>query len=178
MSETQTPDVSSKDAWQDLTDEERDQILQERMEDNEEVTDPLSLEEKGSALAKLEAVSQEEWEAEVIIRGHSIPIPCYALDEAQQETVREKIQVIFEAEDLKDQEDIDDVDDIPDDIMGQLEDLDAWLNEFLAEVTVEDEMDQDYWEAGKGIPAGTKYLLFFEVADRMMEEVSQVQSFR
>lgn len=192
MSQTETtdetgseqPDISSAEGWEQLDDEERDDLLHEKMEEmgtgqqtsqGEEVMD---LEEKESAVAKLQAVSQKTREAVITIRGADIPIPVETLDESQQEAVREKIQVIFSVDDLQETEDVEDVDDLDDDTLEQLDDLDEWLNEFLAEVTVEEEMDQAYWEAGEGIPAGTKYLLFFDVAEHMMEEMEQVGSFR
>lgn len=192
MSQTETTDESTDEEpghataeeWQELDDEERDERLHSKMEElntaqqtatGDEV---LSVEEKESAVAKLQAVSQKEREAVITVRGVDIPIPVHTLSEAQQETVREKIQVIFDVDDLQEQEDVDDVEDLDEDVLDQLEDLDDWLNDFLAEVTVEEEMDQDYWEAGEGIPAGTKYLLFFNIAEHMTQEMEQVGSFR
>lgn len=168
-------DYSSAESWQTLDAEEQDRVLTERLEEEQGLGtgsfDSLDEGEQASAIERLEGKLEETWQAIIL---EDVVVECFELSEAQMDEVFDKARVMFEVADTE----AEDADDIDPDLLDSLDEVNEWLNEFLADITEEDEMSQDYWEDGSRYPKGTRLELFLEVFNKYSQDMEATQSFR
>ena len=168
-----TQDISSADGWQGMEREQQDDLLNEKLEEEGDSlqSDPGSFEyaemdreEKQSALERIEEKTQETWYGTVL---EDVSMEFYRLQEKHINLLKEMAGLFARVSQAED------ADDLSQEDIETLEEADEELEELLAEVTVDEEMTQEWWASGE-YPADLKLEVFGLLYRRYKQGAEQV----
>lgn len=189
-SDTEEPDLPDHlqeasgdgDAWRDLSEEERSQVLDEV---EAELGAPGSREEDVSDQDALDAIDQinnkmqePQWSCTVL---DDVEIQMRVPSEEQMDNLSEMGRVFSQVQDAED------VDDLDEDTLSQMDDIDEEVNRLLGGdpddpgdngLVAEDGMDYAWFSDGDNYPAEMRVTLIYKIMTRYQSRVSQVTSFR
>lgn len=186
--------IDDPEAWHELSHDEQSDALAAKHEEESRVHDDgirdFDAIDEPTQQDTLDAIQQsldETWTAECFAfdsDAPTVPFEVVELTEGQQDTVEERAQLIAQVEELGQQDGIETADDIKaelgDDaaeLFDSLDELDDWLNQFLADITTGSKFDSVWWAAGD-YPAGLRTELLSETFMRYHERSEAAQSFR
>lgn len=170
---TEDPDLSSGEEWSDLDKDDQDQILQERLEEQEPASSTGEFEfaemgeqETADTLERIQEKKQETWMGTVL---DDLAMEFYTLTDAQVKELKGLMSLFSQVQGVET------VDDLDDEAVEALESADETLEQLLDEVTVDDRLDQDYWAEGD-YPASLKMQVFQTLMEKYREEVGQTKN--
>lgn len=203
--ERQSPSPQSDgEAWEDLSREEQDQLLAQKMEetgdpsprgkvpsaspDKTTESEPdISPETAESAIDLINQAMEETWTAEVLRDKEVGPIPVemYEPAESQIRELKQFTKLYIKVQSAGKVEDIDE------DLMDELDQADERLNKLLGGdpdadpgsplsrgLVAEEEMDFAYFEDPNNYPSQLRMEIFASVFGRYQDQMGDVNSFR
>lgn len=187
--------IDDPDAWRELSHEEQSDALAAKHaeesrthDDGVRDWDAIDNPTQEDTLAAIQQSLDETWTAECFAfdsDSPTVPFEVLELTEAQQDTLEERAQLVAQVEEAGEKDGVETADDLKaelgDDaaeLFDSLDDLDAWLNQFMEDITAGDHFTAEWWADGGDMPAGLRLELFFEVFTRYNDRMEAAQSFR
>ena len=165
--------LNDPEDWQALDRDEQDRLLSERQEERESEEEQAAIEaarEHEGAREQLAGLLGT-WEATISGKRGEVTIECHELSDPQDEAVLDR------AADLAEVQAAGEAEDVEAEMFNSIDDLFDWLNTFLAEITVDDELDAEFWEHGR-YPGGGRFQLFFALVEQAGGKLEAVEGFR
>ena len=165
--------LNDPEDWQALDRDEQDRLLSERQEERESEEQQEAIEaarEHEGAREQLAGLLGT-WEATISGKRGEVTVECHELSDPQDEAVLDR------AGDLAEVQAAGDTENVEVEMFDSIDELYDWLNGFLAEITVDDELDADYWEHGR-YPGSGRFQLFFATVEQAGGKLEAVEGFR
>lgn len=202
--ETQPQNVETAEEWKALDGDEQDAVLDEglaRMKGDkgsgqfrhfskgeqrdtvdsvtrgEPERKPMSETERAMAEALDDTFTAEVFQG--LDDVPTVPFECRVLSGSEIDQMREALGMLEAAgaAEVETEEDVENLD-VDGDHFDSIDELDAWLTEFLASVTTDPAFDEQRWRTGERLRAGTREQLLIEVYIHHEEENERAQKFR